>query len=167
MTKITKEAVLENLEEVKKYIREAEQKTEEKKKVVIEIKNRFTGEVKFTSEKSTIKEVCQDNKADLSGADLRDANLYGADLREANFYEADLSGADLRGANFYGANLYGANLREANFSEADLSGADLRGANLYEAELQNAKFYGKHGATKIKKSQLNDFMKALGVIVDD
>ena len=112
MTKITKEAVLENMEEVKKYIQEAEQKTEEKKKVVIEIKNRFTGEVKFTSEKSTIKEACEDNKA--------------------NLYEANLCGADLR-----------------------------------EAELQNAKFYGKGGITKIKKSQLDDFMKALGVIVED
>jgi uncharacterized protein YjbI with pentapeptide repeats len=157
MTKITKEAVLENLEEVKKYIREAEQKTEEKKKVVIEIKNRFTGEVKFTSEKSTIKEVCQDNKANLSEADLYEANLSEANLRGANLYEANLYGADLSEANLSGANLSGANLY----------GADLYGANLYGAELQNAKFYGKGGATKIKKSQLNDFMKALGVIVDD
>jgi hypothetical protein len=142
MTKITKEAVLENMEEVKKYIQEAEQKTEEKKKVVIEIKNRFTGEVKFTSEKSTIKEACEDNKADLYGANLYRANLYGADLR---------------GADLYGANLYG----------ADLCGADFYGANLYGADLQNAKFYGKDGTTKIKKSQLNYFMKALGVIVED
>jgi hypothetical protein len=127
MTKITKEQVLENLEEVKKYIQEAEQKTEEKKKVVIEIKNRFTGEIKFTSEKSTIREACEDNKADLRGADL--------------------SGADLSGA--------------------DLYGADLRGANLSEAKLHNAKFYGKCGMAKINKSQLDDFMKALGVIVDD
>ena len=36
---ITREQVFENLDEVKKYIQEAEQKTEEKKKVVIEIKS--------------------------------------------------------------------------------------------------------------------------------
>jgi len=39
MSKITKEDVLNNIEEVKKYIQEAEQKTKEKNKVVIEIKN--------------------------------------------------------------------------------------------------------------------------------
>jgi hypothetical protein len=72
-----------------------------------------------------------------SGADLRGANLYGADLREAN--------------------LYGADLREVN-----LYGADLR-----EAELASAKFYGKGGTTKIKKSQLNDFLTALGIILED
>ena len=127
MTKITKEQVLENLEEVKKYIQEAEQKTEEKKKVVIEIKNRFTGVVKFTSEKFTIREACEDNRADLCGADLYEANLC----------------------------------------EANLCGANLCGADLYGAKLQNAKFYGKGGTTKIKKSQLDDFMKALGVIVED
>ena len=115
MTKITKEDVLNDLENVKKYIQEAE--TAEKKKVVIEIKNRFTGEVKSTSEKTTIKEACVDNKA----------NLY-----EANLYEANLSGADLSGA-----------------------------------ELQNVKFYGKGGATKIKKSQVEDFFKALGIVVEN
>ena len=122
MTKITKEQVLENLDEVKKYITEAEQKTEEKKNVCIEIKNRYTGEVKFTSEKSTIREACEDNRANL------------------------------RGANLYGANLYG----------ADLSGADLR-----DADLNCAKFYGKGGTTKIKKNQVDDFFKALGIVVED
>jgi hypothetical protein len=93
MTKITKEQVLENLDEVKKYITEAEQKTEEKKNVCIEIKNRYTGAVKFTSEKSTIKEAVVDNKADLREADLYGADLYGANLRGANLCEADLRGA--------------------------------------------------------------------------
>jgi hypothetical protein len=130
MSNITKQQVLENIEEVKKYIQEAA--TEEKKKVVIEIKNRFTGAIKFTSEKSTIKEAVFDNKANLSGADLSEA-----DLREANLYGADLSGAD------------------------------LRWANLSEAEMKNAKFYGKGGATKIKKSQVDDFFKALGIVVEN
>ena len=134
---------MENIEEVKKYIQEAD----EKKKVVIEIKNRLTGEVRFTSEKSTIRGACQDHKADLY-----EANLYGADL-----YEANLRGANLRGAN----------LREADLREANLYGADLYGANLYGAELNCAKFYGKGGTTKIKKSQVDDFFKALGIIVEN
>ena len=107
MSKITKQEVLENLEEVKKYIQEAEQKTEEKKKVVIEIKNRFTGEVKFTSEKSTIKEAIQDNKANLSWADLSGADLSEADLRWADLSGADLRGADLSWAELQNAKFYG------------------------------------------------------------
>jgi len=164
MSKITKEQVLENLDEIKGYIQEAE--TEVKKKVCIEIKNRWTGAVKFTSEKTTIKEACQDNKADLRGANLR-----GADLREANLSGADLCDADLCVASLYEANLYkadlsGADLREANLRGANLRGADLRGANLCGAELCSAKFYGKGGTTKIKKNQVDDFFKALGIIVD-
>ena len=72
--------------------------------------------------------------------DMR-ADLYGANLREANLYEADLYGANLRGADLYEADLYGANLREANLYEADLRGADLRGADLYGADLRGANLY--------------------------
>ena len=50
------------------------------------------------SEKETVKEVAEVQKANLRGADLRGADLYGA-----NLYGADLYGADLRGANLYGA----------------------------------------------------------------
>jgi len=67
-------------------------------------------------------------RANLSRADLSEANLRGA-----NLYRANLIGADLRGAN-----LYRANLSEADLSEADLRGADLRGANLYRANLSEA-----------------------------
>ena len=56
---------------------------------------------------------------------------------------------------------------EAVNYEANLRGADLRGADLCGAEMQNAKFYGKGGTTKIKKNQVDDFFKALGVIVED
>ena len=61
----------------------------------------------------------------------------------------------------------GADLYEANLYGADLRGADLYEADLRGAELDSAKFYGKGGTTKIKKSQLNDFLKALGIIVED
>ena len=72
-------------------------------------------------------------KANLSGADLSEANLRWANLSEADLREADLRWADLSGANLRGANLRWANLRGANLREADLSGADLRWANLSEA----------------------------------
>ena len=59
-------------------------------------------------------------RADLSKANLREADLRGADLSGAN-----LSGADLRWANLSGANLSRADLRWADLSRADLRGADL------------------------------------------
>ncbi|MDJ7440695.1 pentapeptide repeat-containing protein [Salmonella enterica] len=82
------------------------------------------------------------SRANLRGADLRDADLYGANLRGANLRDADLYGANLRGANLYGADLRGANLRGANLYGADLRGANLRGANLYGADLRGANLYG-------------------------
>ena len=80
--------------------------------------------------------------ADLSGANLRGADLRGANLRGANLRGADLRDADLSGANLFGANLRGADLRDADLSDADLSGADLRDANLRGADLSGANLRG-------------------------
>ena len=52
--------------------------------------------------------------------------------------------------------------RGANLREANLRGADLRGA-----ELDSAKFYGKGGTVKLKKDQVEDFLNALGFMVED
>ena len=83
------------------------------------------------------------SRANLSNADLRDANLSNADLSNADLFGANLrcanlSNADLRCANLSNADLFGANLRGANLSNADLFGANLRGANLFGANLRNA-----------------------------
>jgi len=167
----------EDYKKVQEVLAKAEPVVEKKKGVTIYKTN---GSVLFESDKETIKEAVVERVN--SGADLYEANLYGADLRGADLYEADLRGAnlhwaDLRGADLRGANLHWADIRGADLYEADLRGAnlhwaDLRGADLYEAdlrgaELDSAKFYGKGGTTKIKKSQLNDFLKALGIIVED
>ncbi|HAG0797631.1 TPA: pentapeptide repeat-containing protein [Salmonella enterica] len=85
--------------------------------------------------------------ANLRDADLYDANLYGANLRDADLYGANLRGANLRDADLYDANLYGANLRDADLYGADLRdanlrGADLRDANLRGADLRDANLYG-------------------------
>jgi uncharacterized protein YjbI with pentapeptide repeats len=66
---------------------------------------------------------------DEDGGEL--ADLRGADLSWANLREANLSGADLSWANLFNSNFSGANL-----SGADLSGADLLGANLSRAKNQ-------------------------------
>ena len=51
--------------------------------------------------------------------------------------------------------------------EAVERGVDLRDAYLSGAGFYHTKFYGKGGTTKIKKNQVNDFFKALGVIVNE
>ena len=71
--------------------------------------------------------------------------------------KAVLGGANLRDAVLGGANLRGANLRDA----------DLRGANLRDADLYHAQFYGRGGRTKIKKTQVEEFHAALGIIVEE
>ena len=75
--------------------------------------------------------------------------------------------AVLRGADLRGADLRDADLRDAVLRDADLSGADLRDADLRDADFFNVKFYGRGGNTKIKKSQVDDFFKALGIVVEE
>ena len=78
------------------------------------------------------------NNANLSRAGLIGAELCGANLSNANLSRAGLIGADLNGADLSGANLSGANLSGADLIRADLSGADLSGANLRYANLSGA-----------------------------
>jgi len=47
-----------------------------------------------------------------------------------------------------------------------LEGANLKGADLKGADFYHAKFYGRNGNTKIKKNQIDDFLTALGVVVE-
>ena len=87
---------------------------------------------------------CENMKANLSYADLRDANLCGANLRyaylrNANLCGANLGNANLRNADLRDANLCGANLGNANLRGADLCCAELRYANLRYADLRGAK----------------------------
>jgi len=182
MKKLTKEEALAKIEELKKYVDETDKK--EAKTVGIAIMSRWGG-VTYQSTKTTLGEAVIEavssgaslSFADLSGADLIGANLSGANLIGANLSGADLIGADLRdanlsGANLIGANLSGADLSDASLSFANLSGADLRDAslidaNLSDAELNCAKFYGRGGTKPLKRSQLPDFLGALGFIIDE
>ena len=80
--------------------------------------------------------------ANLWGADLTDANLLQAEMRGAHLFQANLTHAMLRGANLTKAdlqfaNLQGANLWKANLSDAGLSLANLTGADLTGAILDN------------------------------
>lgn len=83
------------------------------------------------------------NRADFSGAKLRQANISSANLTEAILCGADLHGADCRGTNFTrtdlsGANLTGVDLRSGLLVGANLQDANLSGANLSSTLMQTA-----------------------------
>lgn len=66
---------------------------------------------------------CEKPRANLTNANLAEANLQGADLRDANLLFANLERANLEGAN-----LAIADLRFAKLERANLQGANLEGA---------------------------------------
>ncbi|MCP4493294.1 MAG: pentapeptide repeat-containing protein [Gammaproteobacteria bacterium] len=87
------------------------------------IKNIFNKTI-VSEEANSLKEVVENNRANLAGANLAGANLVGA-----NLVGAYLVGAYLAGANLAGANLAGATLVGATLAGATLDGATLVGAN--------------------------------------
>jgi len=104
---------------------------------------RTNGTLIAKSDTLTLKELVENNKANLvnahlGGADLVDANLVGADLEDAYLENANLEGADLGSANLEGAYLVSANLGSANLVNANLGGAYLVNANLVNANLGGA-----------------------------
>ncbi len=71
-------------------------------------------------------------------ANFVQANLSGADLTDANLRGAALGGADLTGAYLTGADLAAADLTGAILTGANLNWTDLRGADLTDAYLDGA-----------------------------
>jgi uncharacterized protein YjbI with pentapeptide repeats/uncharacterized RDD family membrane protein YckC len=83
------------------------------------------------------------SKAQLKQANLSDANLSRvlmnrSDLSRANLNKANLSNARLVGANLSSAQLIGSDLRQAVLEDASLTGADISDAKLMEANLYAA-----------------------------
>jgi uncharacterized protein YjbI with pentapeptide repeats len=78
-------------------------------------------------------------RPDLLGVELVEANLSFANLSNADIRHADLSRANLHHANLRHADLSSTNLQQADLSEADLSGSILKGADLSGAILRDAK----------------------------
>lgn len=82
---------------------------------------------------------CQMRLAQLAGADLTRASLVGANLSLADL-RADLSGAELRNADLRGADLTDATLIRADLADADFTGATMVRTTLTEAQLEGARF---------------------------
>ncbi len=78
--------------------------------------------------------------ADLSGADLKEADLTGSILKKVLMNRTNLIGATLNRANLSDSYLIGANLSSAELITADLSRAILENASLTGAKLGEAKF---------------------------
>lgn len=96
---------------------------------------------------ANLREAEIGSNADLSYADLSEANPSGsyleyADLSEASLRNADLSNADLRGANLTGADLTEASLRNADLSKANLSEALLIRTDFTDATLIDCSIHG-------------------------
>ena len=85
-----------------------------------------------------LKKILDEHLLWLNGEGGSRANLFGANLRNADLRDADLRCANLSNADLRDANLSNADLRGANLSNADLCGANLRGANLSNADLCGA-----------------------------
>jgi len=141
-------------EEVKEIVKQNAEPKEEKK-IGLEIKNRFTGEVIFTSTKTTYKEAVEE--AVSENVNLENANLRNTNLENVNLENANLRNADLKNTNLSNANLWNTNLSNANLWNADLENADL----------WDAKFYGKGGELKLTKEQVPVFLKALGFVIEE
>ena len=80
-----KSEVLNNIEQVKKWIEEAEtQPKKEEKTIGIAIRNRWTGSIIFQSTKTTYQEAVRE--AINTDANLTNANLTGANLTGCKYY---------------------------------------------------------------------------------
>ena len=127
---------------------------------MVQIRNRYTGEILIEKEVKTIKEL-------VEIAIKEKIILRGADLYEAYLREADLRGAYLRGADLYRAYLYRADLRGADLREADLCEAYLREADLRGADLRGTKLNCIYHKTKITEKQKTEIIGDLFEINKD
>lgn len=66
--------------------------------------------------------------AQLTDANLREADLAFVDFHQANLDYADLTNAKLQGVKFNRSSMQGANFDQANLTNADLYKVNLRGA---------------------------------------
>lgn len=81
--------------------------------------------------------------ANLSGADMENAQMARANMQDAVLYAVNLKGADLTNvgltnANLRNANFEGAKVRGTRFADAVMTGASFRNVDLEEADLRGA-----------------------------
>lgn len=109
-------------------------KINNEKKQSLDLSNADLKNYQFTPGKIDLK------NANLSGADLTNANLENMDLTNADLSHSNLTNAKLKGAILANANLSYAKLTAAYLEKTNLTKADLTCANLDNANLTKADF---------------------------
>ena len=104
----------------------------------IDIKQRFTGAVKFTTEIEAPEDApasvkmrlavlgAIENKVDLSRSDLSGCDLSDCDLSGSDLIDCDLSGSDLSRSNLSDCDLFRSNLTDCDLFRSNLRDCDLR-----------------------------------------
>lgn len=104
-------------------------------------------------------------RANLQGANLRDANLWGANLRDANLQGANLQGANLEDANFNGTCLQDKVIVQFSFDnrhQAILIGDELS----IGCEKHSLDHWLEHYESIGKSSQYTDAeIRAYGILI--
>ena len=134
-----------------------------------EIKRRFTGAVKFTTEIEAPEDApasvkmrlavlgAIENKVDLSRSDLRGSNLSDCDLSDCDLSGSDLSGSDLIGCDLRGCDLSGSDLSDCDLSDCDLSDCDLSDCDLSGSDLSGCDLSGSYlSGSDLSGSDLRD-----------
>lgn len=103
------------------------------------------------------------NRADLTGAKMRNSIIRKADLSGAVLRNADLSGANLDGSSLKDADLRGANLANCDLSGSQMNRADLTGAFMDGATLNDANVYG----VDLSRAVYNHLDTSTTIAVDD
>lgn len=108
----------------------------------VELKNRNTGEVVFTSN-------CDNNTyakclafANAKGIELHHLDLAGQDLSGGHFVGMDLMGSDLRGAILDCANFLNADLTLVNLTDVHAHTTSFQAAKLHKVSARNGDFTG-------------------------
>lgn len=154
---------------------------------LIEIKNRFNGEVLFSStndDNTPAKNLMLAKKlgismrnADLSNTDLSDGNFVGMDFDNATFENSIISGANFFRATFISGNISNVTGIGANFQEATLHKTYARGGNFtkawftdalsMEGDFRNCKFDGANIKNFMTRGTLFRGCTGIDAIVDE
>src|SRR3990167_6615765 len=105
-------------EKIKEQVEQDSGGIKKKSEKKLEIKNRFTGAVIYTSSKTTYKDALE--KAITRSSDLRGSDISGSNLRSSNLSGSNLSGSNLSGSDLSGSNLSSSDLRSSNLSGSNL-----------------------------------------------
>ncbi|MFM6611010.1 MAG: pentapeptide repeat-containing protein [Dolichospermum sp.] len=126
----------------------------------VNLSNAKLHEVSFSNEMDKIGTFDRILATRLKAANLTEANLENANLKRADLRDAKLIRANLRGVDLTEADLRKARLTGANLSGADLRGCRIRGSNFADVDFRNTNLTGT-------KTKLTGVSTLRGAIYND